>query len=196
MNRFLSKRLLIVSMMALLWQGGTAVATPAAHQPQFDDAVAAYEAGNFPRAFQLWQTLAAESDPAVLRNLGHMLRRGLGVPRDEAAAFAYYKQAAQLGLPTAQLNLADAYETGMGTKSNLTEARYWAGLAAKAGHPLAQYRYGKLLADGSGGPTKPDEALIYLTAALQAGVPQAADTIEQVMQTLYPTLSEGQTPDE
>ncbi len=187
---------LIVSMLALIWQGGTAIAGPAAHQPQFDDAVAAYEAGDFPRAFEIWQSLAAQNDPAAMRNMGHMLRRGLGMPRDERAAFALYKRAAQLGLPTAQLNLADAYETGMGTKPNLTETRYWTGLAAKTGHPLALYRYGKLLADGKGGPVKIDEALVFLAAALKAGMPEANDAIAQVMQTIHPKLNNGLTSDE
>ncbi len=189
MSRSFYIKMLIVSMLAGLWQVGTVSAAPAPHQPAFEDAVAAYDAGDFPRAFDIWHGLAEQNDPAAMRNLGHMLRRGLGVPRDLEAAFSYYKRAAELGLPTAQLNLAEAYETGAGTAPNLTEARHWLNVAAMAGHPLAQYRYGKMLADGAGGPVKNEEALVFLTAALQAGVPGAVEAIEQVMTNLHPKLA-------
>jgi len=177
-----------------LIQGGTAKSAPASqehHGAAFNQAVAAYDAGDFPTAFAIFKSMAHKNDPAVLRNLGHMARRGLGTPKDLVAAFDYYLRAAQLGLPAAQLNVANAYEEGMGTKINLVEARHWRKAAAQADHPLGHLAYGTMLAEGIGGPKKQQDALVHLTRAYEQGVADAGPKISTLMRQIFPEPSQA-----
>ncbi len=51
----------------------------------FDTGVAAYDAGNYERAFKIWWDLQFE-DVAAMRNVAMMLRNGQGVQRDPRKA--------------------------------------------------------------------------------------------------------------
>ena len=62
---------------------------------------------------------------------------GRGVPRDEARALQWYRQAAQAGDVGAQYLLASMYETGLGTEADLRLARYWYDVAARQGDEAA-----------------------------------------------------------
>lgn len=183
--------LMLISCICLVFsQGGTNAATPApvqdkSHQAIFDDAVNAFDKGDYETAFALFQSINTDKDPAVLRNLGHMARKGLGTEQDLNAAFHYYLRAAEIGLPTAQLNVANAYEHGEGIGVNLTEARHWRGLAARADHPLGHLAYGKMLSAGQGGQIKRDEALVHLTRAFEQGVTSARPEIAQLMHDIF-----------
>src|ERR1700750_416099 len=72
----------------------------------FDSGVAAYDAGDYPKAFKIWWDLRYE-DIAAMRNLGMMLRKGQGVDKDPRQAKDLFLRAARAGLPTAQADLAD-----------------------------------------------------------------------------------------
>src|SRR5882757_10499436 len=77
----------------------------------FDAGVAAYDAGDYEKAFKIWWDLRYE-DLAAMRNLGMMLRKGQGTPKDPAKAEEIYLRAAEVGMPTAQADLADMYLKG------------------------------------------------------------------------------------
>ncbi len=79
----------------------------------FIAATAAYDAGDYKTARQKWTVLAKQADPAAMRNLGHLYRKGLGVKQSAAKARDYYHQAARLDFAPAQMNLAMMYLTGM-----------------------------------------------------------------------------------
>ena len=81
-------------------------------QQVFDVAAAAYDAGDYALAHQQWRRLAKQSDPAAMRNMGHLYRNGLGVAKNAAKARDYYTQAARLGFAPAQMNLAIMYLSG------------------------------------------------------------------------------------
>src|SRR5690348_15701267 len=67
----------------------------------FDSGVAAYDAGDYQKAFKIWWDLRYE-DIAAMRNLGMMLRKGQGVGKDPKGAEELFLRAAEAGLPTAQ----------------------------------------------------------------------------------------------
>ena len=58
---------------------------------------------------------------------------GLGVPRNEVQAAAWFRKAADQGHVAAQINLARMYEQGWGVDQDLSRARHWYAEAAAQG---------------------------------------------------------------
>lgn len=116
----------------------------------FADGVTAYEAGNYKAAFDEWLPLAQNNDPAAMRNVGHIYRRGLGVDQDYKKALNWYKRAATLGFDRAQANVGDMYLKGEGVPQDYEQAVLWFAKAAQQGHVLSQYNLGLLLENGLG----------------------------------------------
>lgn len=127
-------------------------------------------------AAQKW-LLAAQKDglaEAALA-LGDMTARRLS-PRDEAAnqktletAAAWYRRAADGGVPSAQFKLANAYAAGSGVGRDLAQAAAWYGRAARQGLPEAQLALGLLLLGGAVGTADPIEGYKWLLLAERGG---------------------------
>lgn len=73
------------------------LATPAALAGAFEDAQAAFDAGDFVAAVGLWQPLAEQGNPDAQFSLGRMYLFGRGVPKDVAQAVTWLSQAADQG---------------------------------------------------------------------------------------------------
>lgn len=138
-------------------------------EAQFNMGVRAYDAGDYKTAYQTWLPLARKGDLAAQRNVAHLLRRGLGVPKNPKRAFRLYRRAAESGLSSAQVNLAFLYRTGEGTKRNQREAVYWFLRAARAGQSEAQFQLGRMLETGNGLKRNLTKAVIYYLAAASQG---------------------------
>jgi TPR repeat protein len=141
----------------------------------FDAGVAAYDAGDYEKAFKTWWDLRYE-DLAAMRNLGMMLRKGQGTEKDPAKAEEIYQRAAEAGLPTAQADLADMYLKGEIGPPSLTRALPLLEAAAAANHPVAQYQLGELYETGAPPlvPQNLDTARQLYAAAAQHGMKEAA----------------------
>ena len=63
-------------------------------------------------------------------DFGLSYESGQGVPRDGAAAAAWYRKAADQGLGRAQVNLAFLYAFGTGVPHDFVQAHVWFTLAA------------------------------------------------------------------
>jgi len=72
----------------------------------FDSGVAAYDAGDYAKAYKIWSAID-DDDIAAMRNVAMMRRQGLGTAKDPKGAEELYLRAAEAGLPTAQADLAD-----------------------------------------------------------------------------------------
>ncbi|WP_338414264.1 hypothetical protein [uncultured Sphaerotilus sp.] len=72
----------------------------------YDDGVVAYQRGRHDVALKEFSDAAARGDGRAQRSLGLMHERGDGMPRDLAAAAAWYRKAIAQGLEGAQYNLA------------------------------------------------------------------------------------------
>lgn len=59
-----------------------------------EDGFAAFQAGNYAKALQLWQPLAQEGNADAQYNLGLLYHKGWGVARDMKQAQEWYTQAA------------------------------------------------------------------------------------------------------
>ena len=96
---------------------------------QFEDAVFAYERGDYAKAYRLFKPLAEQGVPAAQYNLGVMYSKGQGVPQDYFEAAKWYSIAAELGVPRAQLNLGLMYADGLGVPQDHVLAHMWINLA-------------------------------------------------------------------
>lgn len=144
-------------------------------------------------AAQKW-LLAAQKDgvPEAALALGDMTARTLS-PRDKAAnqktlqtAAAWYRQAADAGVPSAQFKLANAYAAGSGVERDLGQAAAWYGRAARQGLPEAQLALGVLLLGGAAGTADPVEGYKWLLLAERGGRTEARMVQEKVSGQISP----------
>jgi len=91
----------------------------------FEDGVAAYDQGQFQRAFELWLPLAQGGNAAVQFNLATLYEKGSGVAQDLKEAARWYLEAAKQGDIDAQMKIADLYEQGVGVTKDAAAARLW-----------------------------------------------------------------------
>lgn len=136
---------------------------------RFDQGVAAYDAGDFPGAYRIWEQLAREDDLAAMRNTAQMLRQGKGVAKDTKKAFNLYMNAAEKGLVTAMANVGDMYLTGEGTAKNPEAAAAWYARAATAGLSLAQMKLAEMYERGEGVERSPERARVLIERAARNG---------------------------
>src|SRR5437868_1716949 len=141
----------------------------------FDSGVAAYDVGDYQKAFGIWWDLRFE-DLAAMRNLGMMLRKGQGTAKDPAKAEEVYLRAAEAGLPTAQADLADMYLKGELGPPDLARALPLLQAAAAANHPVAQYQLGQFYETGAPPlvPQNLEVARQLYASAAKHGMPEAA----------------------
>ena len=88
--------------------GGAATAGP------LEDAVAAYQRGDYATALRLWHPLAEQGDADAQFHLGVMYESGQGVLRNDAEAIKWYRKAAEQDDAVAQFNLGIMYAKGEG----------------------------------------------------------------------------------
>ena len=79
------------------------------NEAQFQQAVTAYETGNYSEALRLWKPLAEQGDADAQRNLGMMYYTGQGVAQNHQQAVAWWQKAANQGDIEAQYNLGNIY---------------------------------------------------------------------------------------
>lgn len=96
-----------------------------------------------------------------------------GGARDEAAAAAAFRQAAEQGMAPAQYAYGTCCRRGYGVEQDSAEAARWYRLAADQGYAPAQTYLGSLYEKGEGVEKNPAEALRLYQAAAEQGFPYA-----------------------
>lgn len=147
---------------------------------RFEQATAAYDAGDYPRAYEIWSELADENDVAAMRNAANLLRQGKGVAKDSVKAFKLFKEASDKGLVTAMANLADMYYVGEGVEKNIETAITWYARAATAGLSIAQVRLAEFYEQGIGVPRDLDRARALLDRAARNGYAPARAKLQMM----------------
>ncbi len=145
----------------------------------FDSGVAAYDAGRYEEAFQIFQSID-EEDVAAMRNEGLMLREGKGVAKDPKAAEDMLQRAAEAGLATAQFDLAEMLLDGEAGEPDPRAALPWLVQASAAHHPIAEYRLGQLYEDGTVIQKNLDTARALYADAAARGVPGAKERLDKL----------------
>ncbi len=123
------------------------LAVASASAEQIDDAIVAYEAGDFATALKLLRPLAESGGAEAQYRLGLMYANGMGVPTDQAEAARLYRLAADQGVGKAQFSLGEFYRDGDGVAQDLVQAYMWFSVAAAAGDQAAFDHRGFLVAE-------------------------------------------------
>ncbi|HEX4534677.1 MAG TPA: tetratricopeptide repeat protein [Rhizomicrobium sp.] len=162
-------------------------------QATFDQGAAAFDAGRYADAYNIFTSLSERGDIAATRNVALMLRKGLGVEKDPLKAMEVYERAADAGLSTAQADLGEMYLNGEGGAPDVRAAAHYLGLAAAAGHPIAQFHMGWLYENGTGVPKNMELATKLYQASAEAGDKDAKARLAALGLPELPELR-GQTP--
>ncbi|CEP16992.1 hypothetical protein [Parasitella parasitica] len=123
-----------------------------------------------PDAIQ-WIVEAASisNDPAAQYALGVCYHDGISVPKDEHAAFRWYKASADQGNARGQGILGYCYGEGFGVDKDENIAMDYYRLAAAQGETVALYNIGYCYEDGIGVEKDPVEAVRYYKMAADQG---------------------------
>ena len=163
---------------------------------RFDQAVAAYDAGDYAGAYRIWSELADEDDLAAMRNAAQLLRQGKGVEKDVRRAFNLYTEAAEKGLVTAMANVADMYLAGEGVEKNPQAAAAWYARAASAGLSLAQMKLAEMYEQGLGVERDPVRARTLIERAARNGYAPAQAKLATMAPAPAPSSKEPTDPDD
>jgi TPR repeat protein len=145
-------------------------ASPAAKAPQsFEDAIVAYNRGDYATAMRSWRFLADQGHASAQSNLGFMYDKGRGVLQDYAEAVRWFRLAADQGDAEAQCNLGNMYAKGQGVPQDYAEAARWFRLAASQGYAQAQYSLGNIYTNGRGVLQDYAEAVRWFRLAADQG---------------------------
>ena len=152
-----------------LWAGSA--------RADFKAGVDAFDRGDFLAAYDEWLPLARGGDPAAQRNIGHLYRRGQGVPQDPTVAVNWYTRAAEAGLARAQANLANMFLRGEGVPPDEFAAAVWFQRAAFEGHTISQFNLGLMYQQGVGVAVDLSKAMSWFDRAAQGGHEKAAEML-------------------
>jgi len=136
---------------------------------QFEDAVAAYDRGDYATAYPLIKQMAQQGMPGAQFILGLIYDKGQGVPQNDTKAVKWYRKAAEQGLAEAQYDLGVMYATGQGVQQNLSEAEKWFRKAAEQGIAEAQYNLGVMYDQGYGVSQDDSEAVRWYQKSSEQG---------------------------
>jgi hypothetical protein len=81
-----------------------------------------FDRANPDTALSVWMSAGEAGDATAQTYVGEIYERGLGRPRDYAAAALWYRKAADQGHPRAQLRLGTLYEKGLGVERDPVKA--------------------------------------------------------------------------
>jgi len=147
---------------------------------ELEDAVAAAHRGEYAAAFRRLSPIAEAGDARARFDIGFMHAYGWGVPQNPAEAIAWYRKAADQGLPIAQHFLGLAYVNGEGVQTDEAEAVRWFARAAAQGFSQAQYMLGLMTVYGRGVPKDLVQGYALVVMAGRRGVRSAARAVQNL----------------
>lgn len=134
------------------------------------------------------QTTATREEQLFQQAMAYFM--GDGVAVDKAKAFELCKQAAEMGLASAQFNLAIFYYNGDGVARDTKQVFYWMEKAAKQEHLHAMIQLSKCYRMGLGTDRNDVKGSMWLEKAARAG-----DVESQYLTGLAYYQGVGVTPD-
>jgi TPR repeat protein len=139
-----------------------------------DEGTAAYNAGDYAKAFVEYKKMAVQGNTAAQLKLGSMYHLGVGVVQNYPEAMKWYLKAAEGGLAEAQYRVATLYGDGKGgIPQDHAEEFIWYRKAADQGVPDAQLNVGALYARGVGVTQDYAEAAKWYRKAAELGLAEA-----------------------
>ena len=127
------RRLRPVALFAAVLMVGPLCVTNVRAGP-LEDGIAAYKAGDYGVAMELWRPLAEQGHADAQLSLGVMYAFGEGVPKDDVQSVYWYDLAAKQGNVIAQLYLGVMYDAGRGVQQDYVKAYAWIRLSGIQGN--------------------------------------------------------------
>lgn len=127
------------------------------------------------QAHGFFKSAAGQGDANGLYNLGMCLWRGLGVPKDETAAFNCFRSAAEKGHPEAINNIGAFFRDGIVVEKDLELSAKWFAKSASYDNPFGQFNYALALRRGEGVKQDYKTAAKLLEKAAAGGCVEAID---------------------
>jgi len=134
-----------------------------------EDALAAYERGDYPTALRLFLPLAEQGNTVAQFNVGIMYDKGQGVAQDYREAENWYRLAAEKGYANAEYALGALYYAGQGVAQDYRETVRWSRLAAEQGNDWAQLLLGNMYENGRGIVEDSRQAAMWYRLAAEQG---------------------------
>jgi TPR repeat protein len=158
-------------------QFGSPSKTPSpatANAAPMDDAIDAYNRGDYAQALKISRSLAAQGDASAQYNIGVMYRRGQGVTQSDQEALKWYRLAADQGDASAQSNLGYMYHFGYGVTQDSQEALKLFRLAAAQGNATAieNLKHPEIVAEAQNSPAEKTQRMANKPAKGKSSPPQ------------------------
>jgi uncharacterized protein len=151
-----------------------------------DDAVSAYEKGDYARAYEEFKVLAEQGNADAQCRLGTQYAEGHGVPKDYVQALKWYRKAAEQGHARAQYHLGVMFDTGEGVPQDYGQAIKWYRKAAEHGLAVAQSNLGAMYGLGLGVPQDYVQALMWFDLAAAQGYSEGQKGMDLVTNEMTP----------
>ena len=167
----LSRFALLCAMLGVGTFAGQAQAAQEVAQssPQTKEAIADYDAGNYPVARSEFKAQAEKGDRLAEFNYAMMMLNGEGGPTDLDTAKVWLKRSAEAGMAHAQYAYGRLFDDGTEVQRDAAEAHRWYLLAAAQGHVLAEVALANQFFIGRGAPRDDAQAFHWYKLAAQAG---------------------------
>lgn len=143
----------------------------------WDDGVAALNAGDFATALALLTPLAEGGHVQAQDKLSHIYWYGDGVAVDYERALYWTQQALKQNSAVAQFNMSSHYAEGRAVTEDVKQAIEWLKKAAAQKDPAAFFNLFIYAIRGVGLPRDQEVALVYLQASADLGQPVAQYTL-------------------
>ena len=172
-----SRQAAVLCVCAALAAGCASTDEPVQTKAVFDTGVAAYDAKDYAKAFEIFSSID-DRDLAAMRNVALMLRKGQGTAKDPKAAELMYARAAEGGLATAAADLGEMLLNGEAGPPDPKAAAPWLAGAADAGHPVAAFELAQLFEAGNGVPKDLAQARKLYRQAADDGMDEAKKRLD------------------
>ena len=143
-NRLIRRGIIVVALLVTL------SGMPVVAAQTIDEAVAAYERGDYTAAIRGFRKAAEQGNAVGQVNLGHAYAEGRGAPQDYQEALKWYRKAAEQGYVPAQIHLGTMYFEGRIVPQSYQESVKWFRKAADQGDALGQFNLGHMYRLGHG----------------------------------------------
>jgi TPR repeat protein len=145
-----------------------------------EDALAAYQTGNYEQALKIWRPLAEQGDGEAQLRLSVMYAQGQGVPKDDAESLKWGRLAADNGVVAAQLIMGARYNEGRGVPKDPKEALNWFQKAANKGAAYGQFSLGLMYGGGMGIPQDKVQSFKWFAVAAAVFPPASKESTEAI----------------
>jgi len=142
-----------------------------------EEGIAAFEAGDYERAYRELEPEAEAGDAEAQYYLGGMYWQGNGIEKDLQQARNWMEKAGRAGHVGAALELGYMYSNGIGIDVDKERAARLYREAADAGDPVAQRNLGLMYKEGEGVEKNYEQAAIWFREAARQGDAIAAEKL-------------------